>query len=179
VFDEILFKIQYATVFINFAYNIIKQLEPIQKVNVIHLRVESDAIQHWSDMNKHTYNDMTYDKFQKEIEAKYIEMITKYMDRKDKIVILSNSYVNSVIDFLIQNDYNIMIPTKYFEHREKNAIVDLFVSRACNNVFLGCMNKPMNIGSSFSHYISKIIDKSVKKIGINIDYIRDNECVFY
>jgi hypothetical protein len=200
IFEEILLKIQYVDEFKNFSSNTIQKIKPTfnipsklcdisaenslcKKINVIHLRVENDAIDFWSSIN-----NMTYSEFQMQIEAKYIELIKKYMDKRDKIVILSNSSVNGVVEFLVKNNYDIVISEKYFDCREKNAIVDLLVSRVCNNVFLGCINNKIiyfnnfsfiMTGSTFSYYISKLVDKSVKKIGIIIDCINADECVFY
>jgi hypothetical protein len=174
IFEDILLKIKYTNEFEDSAMKTIRKMGIRNKVNVIHLRVENDAITHWSSVN-----NMNYSEFQNAIEAKYIALIQKYMDKNDEIIILSNSSVNSVIEFLIQNDYKIKISEKYFEYREKNAIVDLLVSRVCNNIFIGCINNEIKNGSTFSFYISKIIDKKVKKIGIDIDNITNDECVFY
>jgi len=176
IFDEILSKIHYAKEFENCALATIRKLEPIQTVNVIHLRVEKDAITHWSAVN-----NMSYGEFKDVIEAKYIALIQKYMDKKDKIILLANfeeCMDSSVIDFLIRNDYPVVLSEKFFAYREKNAIVDLLVSRVCNNIFIGCINKQKE-GSTFSHYISKMIGAEVMKIGIDIDSIKTPEYVFY
>jgi hypothetical protein len=206
IFDEILSKIHYAKEFENCALATIRKLEPIfnlrnsyfvstplrlvntrtptatrpaffaQTVNVIHLRVEKDAIKHWSAVN-----NMSYGEFKDAIEAKYIALIQKYMDTKDKIILLANldeCMDSSVIDFLIRNDYPVVLSEKFFAYREKNAIVDLLVSRVCNNIFIGCINKQKE-GSAFSHYISKMVGAEVMKIGIDIDSIKDPEYVFY
>ena len=122
---------------------------------------------------------MDYNAFQLKLESKYIELIQKYMNKDDGILILSNSSVNGVFDFLIRNNYQVLLSDKYFEDREKNAIVDLLVSKNCNNIFLGCINNRIWNGSSFSYYISKILDKNVIKVGIDIDFINNPECVFY
>ena len=145
-----------------------------QKVNVIHLRVEPDAIVHWSKMNK-----MEPDVFKTHIEAKYIELIKKYMNKMDTIIVLSNSIINNVTEFLLKNNYNIFITDKYFEHREQNALVDLLVSKRCNNVFIGCFNNKLKIGSTFSYYITRMVDPSVMKVGIDIDSIKEPEHIFY
>lgn len=174
IFEDILLKIRYTNEFENLAMKTITNMGIQNKVNVIHLRVENDAIKHWSSMNNMNCVD-----FQNAIEAKYIALIQKYMNKNDEIIILSSSSVNGVIDFLIQNGYKIKISEKYFEYREKNAIVDLLVSRVCNNIFMGSIHNETKNGSTFSFYISKIVDKTVKKIGIDIDNIKNEECVFY
>lgn len=178
IFESTLSNITYASEFIHNANQSIHKMPNFRskptKTNVIHLRVEPDAIEFWSKQNK-----LEYTEFQYIIESKYIEMIQKYMDKTDQIIILSNSYENGVFDFLIQNEYNIFMPDKHYDDREKNAIVDFIISKQCNNVFLGCVHNTVWNGSSFSYYISKTLDKSVKKIGINSDSSFSPECVFY
>ena len=75
---------------------------------------------------------------------------------------------NRVINFLKEHNYNYMFCEKFFEGREKNAIVDLLVAKNCNNIFIG------NDCSSFSYYIEKVLDKNVKKVFINLDKIFDD-----
>lgn len=180
VFESILSNITYASEFVHNANQTINQStnfdRKTERINVIHLRVEPDAIDFWSKQNK-----LEYAEFQTIIESKYIELIQKYMNKTDKIIILSGSHENGVLDFLTKNEYNLFIPDKYYEDREKNAIVDLIISKQCNNVFLGCIHNTLWNGSTFSYYISKIVDNSVKKVGINInnDSIFSQECVFY
>ena len=173
IFEDILPHIQYSTQFSNYALKTACKLIN-NKTNVIHLRVEPDAITHWC-----VINGMDYNTFQLKLELKYIELIQKYMNKDDGILILSNSSVNGIVDFLIRNNYKVLLSDKYFEDREKNAIVDLLVSKNCNNIFLGCINNRLWNGSSFSYYISKILDKNVIKVGIDIDFINNPECVFY
>jgi len=172
VFENILNHIQYSPLFTNCALKTASKLIS-NKTNVIHLRVEPDAITHWGRIN-----GMDYNTFQLRLESKYIELIQKYMKKDDEILILSNSSVNGVVDFLIRNNYKVVLSDKYFEDREKNAIVDLLVSKHCNNIFLGCINNRVMNGSSFSYYISKILDETVTKVGIDIDHIYHPECVF-
>jgi hypothetical protein len=65
---------------------------------------------------------------------------------------------NPVIDFLKEHYYSYRFTEKIFEGREKNAIVDLLVSKKCNNVFIGYSE------STFSYYITKCLNETVKKI---------------
>jgi hypothetical protein len=173
IFEDILLHIHYSPLFTNYALNTACKLIN-NRTNVIHLRVEPDAITHWGGINK-----MDYNTFQLRLESKYIELIQKYMNKDDEILILSNSSVNGVVDFLIRNSYKVVLSDKYFEDREKNAIVDLLVSKNCNNIFLGCINNRVLNGSSFSYYISKMLDNTVTKVGIDIDNIYHPECVFH
>lgn len=171
IFEDILNHLHYSPLFTNYALK--KPVSKTNLTNVIHLRIEPDAITHWGRINR-----MDYNSFQLKLESKYIELVQKYMNKDDEIIILSNSSVNGVIDFLIRNNYKVTLSEKYFEDREKNAIVDLLVSKNCNHIFLGCINNHVLNGSSFSYYISKMLDKTVTKVGIDIDHIYNPECLF-
>ena len=174
IFEDILTHIQYSTQLSNSSLITTRKLNKSNRINYVHLRVEPDAITHWSKKN-----GMEYNAFQQKLESTYIKLIQKYMNPLDDIIILSNSAINGVIDFLLRNNYKVLIPEKCFKEREKNAIVDLLVSKKCNHVFLGCINNQILNGSTYSYYISKIIDKTVMKVGIDIDFINNSECVFY
>ena len=54
-----------------------------------------------------------------------------------------------------------MFNQKYFEGRELNAIIDFLVSKQCNNLFIGNFNINESRGSTFSYYITKIINKNI------------------
>jgi hypothetical protein len=119
-------------------------------VNVLHLRLEEDAINHWSGVN-----NMTVEEFRQTLEEKYIDIIKQYVKVSDTNIILSGSTKNSVIDFMVENGYRVMIPTKHFINgRELNAIVDLLISKNCNNLFIGNFNIEKLSGSTFSYFIS-------------------------
>ena len=140
------------------------------KINVIHLRLEDDAIAHWSKMN-----NMTESCFQNIIEIKYTELIKKYINKNDLTVILSNSKKNGVFDFLHVEGYTFITLNKLYEDRELNAIIELLVSKVCNNKFIGNFNFTKLNGSSFSYFISKMLNSNVEKITIDLDQIIDSE----
>jgi hypothetical protein len=151
-FDPILKNFVYSPIMQQSAEQVISRINsevsssPAKKINVIHLRMEQDAIDHWSHLNK-----LSKDQFQQTLQQKYIDLITQYMSPEDEIILLSASFSNGVIDFLEKNHYSYRFVDKFFPGREKNAIVDLLVSRLCNNVFIG------NGGSTFSMYVSKVM----------------------
>jgi len=142
------------------------------KINIIHLRLEYDAIQHWSKMNS-----MNESYFKKYIYIKYITIIRKYINKNDTTILVSQSVSNPVIDFLRENGYRYLINKKFFEDREKNAIVDFLISKNCNSIFIGNFNFFNSNGSTFSYYIAKLLKNNVKKIMIDLDRICDNESV--
>jgi len=179
VFEKILLNIHYQDDYINKSKDVInkfsKEIEDIApRWNVIHLRIEDDALNHWSKQN-----NMDKFEFKTYIENKYIDIIQKYISKTDNNVILSYSLENGVIEFMKSNGYIIHFNNeKYFEYREKNAIIDLLTSKICNNIFIGGFTFNSLTGSTFSYYIGKIIDSSCKKISINLDKITNPEICY-
>ena len=82
---------------------------------------------------------------------------------------MSQSYSNGVIDYLKQHNYSYKLTTKFYNDREKNAIVDLLVSKYCNNIFIGNFNVTNLNGSTFSYYIGKCMKDDVIKLYIDLD----------
>jgi hypothetical protein len=127
-------------------------------VNIIHLRLESDAIQYWSHINNLNEEDFT-----KKLSEKYIEKITQYINKLDKTIILTYNDDNEVINYLKNNEYNYFIHNKIKNNnREVNAVIDIINAKYCNNIFIAVK------GSTFSETISKIIKpKFISWIDIN------------
>lgn len=143
--------------------------EKYSNINVIHLRLENDAIEHWSKMN-----NMDHNNFRNIAINKYIDVIKKYIDKQSITIILSSSLDNPAIQFLKDNNYNIKMTNKYFSsdsERELNAIIDFLFGRLCNNVYIGPGN------STFTQFIIKSINNT-KNILFNFDNINENyiEC---
>jgi len=152
-FLDILIHITYNKLLLDKAKIQLSDVTLTKKVNLIHLRIENDAINHWSVMNK-----MSKENFKIILENKYIQLIQKYIDKNDTTILISSSFDNAVIDFLNKNKYNYFTSKKKpFEYRELNAIVDLIISKKCNNIFIGNFNLNGNNGSSFSYYIYKTL----------------------
>lgn len=121
---------------------------------------------------------MTEDVFKSHIKNKYIDLISRFINKDDSTIILSYSLSNMVIDFMVKNNYKFILTEKQFNGRELNAIVDLLVSKSCNNVFIGAYNFENETGSTFSKYIGTILPVNVKKICIDLDRITgpETEC---
>jgi hypothetical protein len=162
MFDKILTNIPYQSLFNS------DESATTRKVNVIHLRLEEDGIEHWSKMNR-----MAPEAFKSYLELKYIDIITKNLDKNDEFLILTNSFSNVVIDFLRGNGCTLNFVQKRFDAREKDAIVDLLAARKCNNVFVGNFNLKNLNGSTFSYYVAKLLGDGVAKIYIDLDRITD------
>jgi hypothetical protein len=171
MFEIILANIHYINDFLDKSSLILKDININNKVNVLHLRLEDDAIKHWSNMN-----GMSEHHYKEYIENKYIELIKKYISKTDQNIILSNSLSNRVINFLKDNNYVFKFSHKFFEDREKNAIVDLLISKYCNNIFIGNFNVANLNGSTFSYYIGKLI-KNKRQVYIDLDHIYNDESV--
>jgi len=141
-----------------------------QIINVIHLRIEDDGIQHWSKQN-----NMNPNIFKKMLITKYIKMIQNNIQQTDTTLVLTGDTNNDIVQFMIENGYNIMFVDKKFKDyqnaRELNAIIDLIIGKCCNNVFIGCN------GSTFSELLSKYIpdiseNGNVQKITFDLNNLR-------
>jgi hypothetical protein len=113
LFENILMNIRFHPDFVKKADSFIQTIGD-KKTNVIHLRVEDDAIKHWSKIN-----DMSEEEFRCFIENKYIELIKRHIDKKDETIILSSSSINGVIDFFEREGYSYKFTKKHFAGREK------------------------------------------------------------
>jgi len=175
MFNDILTNIHYNSYYLEKSQKIFDHIfEDIDltlqnKINVVHLRIEDDAIDHWSQVNK-----MNKLEFKNILEHKYISYIEKFIDKDEQTIILSGNSTNNVIQFLTENNYNYLLPTKIFNEREKNAIIDLLISKYCNNIFIGNYNFINKSGSTFSYYVSKIINNDNNNIFIDLDDINSD-----
>jgi hypothetical protein len=113
----------------------------LPRINLIHLRMEEDAIQSFSKEN-----NVSSDVFERKMGEKYIELIQRYIDPHDVTLVISGKYDNSVvIDFLSTHQYRFVHSIKRFPEREENAIHDMLFFKLCNHVFIGVYE------SSFSY----------------------------
>jgi hypothetical protein len=115
--------------------------------------------------------------FQNYIEQKYINIIKKYINKKDITVLLTYSTNNNVIHYLKKNEYTYYISPKIEQWgREINAIKDTSIIGLCNNIFIGNFNLKHLNGSSLSYYLINKLNPNVKYITLDLDRITDN-CV--
>ena len=133
-----------------------------EKVNIIHLRVEDDAIVHWSGIN-----NMTPTHFRKVLTDTYIEKISKHIPSDEAIILLSGSVDNEVTAFLRKHSYRYTMFTKQSKYREVNAIMDMIIGKMCNGVFIGAG------GSTFSQLVSNMLERDVgtTRIMLNLNKI--------
>jgi len=162
---------------INFNTNIINKSKEIYNelilknintniINVIHLRIEEDALEHFYkslDLEKEIYKNM--------LIQKYINLIKKHLNKNDKILVLTYSINNEVIDFLKENNYNYIINENKETNREISAIIDLLLGEYCNNYYI-CVWE-----SSFSYTLFSKINKKrgIKALQIELNNLNKNE----
>jgi hypothetical protein len=175
MFDNILSKITFTSFYLSLATTFlkIKNINNTEKINVLHLRLENDAIMHWAKMNK-----MVPLVFQHIIEEKYIGLIKKYINKNEINIILSYSTDNKVIQFLKENNYKYFFTDKLNVGREINASIDLNIGNFCNHLFIGNFNLENISGSSLSYFLInkyKKENRNIKLVLIDLDKIQDKE----
>jgi hypothetical protein len=164
VFDFILRSIRFHSSFISIAKAFTDKIEPGARINAIHLRIEDDAISSLCAISGANKDD-----FQKALADRYIDMITKHVEKTDVNLILSYSTDNAVLDFMKNNGYRFMCTEKdHSMGREKNAIVDTLVAQSCNNVMIANMSIEDSIGSSFSYFVAKRLMDNVKCVMLDL-----------
>jgi len=146
-------------------------------LNVIHLRLEQDAIEHISKIEGKQESEK-----KKELEKKYIEMIEKYIGSSDQerenVLVLTDDYNNAVVDFLSSNPkYNPILFDKKYKFRELNAIRDLLLSEKCNRCFIGVMESSFSYSIMFR--ISKQLDHSSDVSSTEKPDISNLKCVIF
>jgi len=165
-FEDILTHITYNKQYLDISKRQLSDVILTNKVNLIHLRIEEDAINHWSRMNR-----ISKQNFKIKLENKYIQLIQEYIDKNDITIILSSSFDNNVIDFLDKEKYKYFTSENNYKYRELNAIVDFIISKQCNNVFIGNFNFNGMNGSSFSYYIKQNLHSDITYKYIDLDHI--------
>lgn len=133
-----------------------------RSVNVIHLRLEDDAIRHWATMNK-----LPQQEFRARLANNYIRVIKEHIRPRETTFILSGNTNNDVVKFMRKSGYNIRMCPKLSKYREVNAAMDLVVGQMCNRVLISAG------GSTFSHIIRMFHEKEnrVKNVSINLNHI--------
>jgi len=152
------------------------------RTHVIHLRIEPDAISHWSAKNNISKED-----FEKTLCSRYIDTLKTHVLNKncrrpsDRILVLSYSESNPVLDFLKNEEYPYFSFYKdRYRGREWNAITDLVgASNLCNGIFIGNFDLDRVDGSTFSYILYTRLKKKkeVLSILINLDHVYQAPCV--
>jgi hypothetical protein len=164
IYNNIPFHSNYYNLANNLISEITQKLGDDIKINVIHLRIEDDALNHWSKMNN--MNPFLYKKI---LVRKYLYFISKYINKYAFTILLSYNKKNIITNFLNKNGYYYFTKKSDFSSgRECNALIDLLLARKMNNFFIGAA------GSTFSHFINNSVNF---KKSILIDIININNPV--
>jgi len=141
----------------------------------IHLRIEDDAINHWSKIN-----NLDQESFKNKLHEKYKCLINKYF--YGNILVLCND-TNKISEFFINKQYH-CIPQNLKEElsnihlgligREINALIDLLTAIRNHCLFIGNYNNILSRGSTFSHVIMQY---NKKNICIDLDNIESYEVI--
>ena len=158
IYNNIIFKPEFYSISNNLITEIKQKLGDDIPINVIHLRIEDDAINHWARISNINPN-----LFKKALEAKYIYLINKYINKHAFTIVMSYSKNNNVMKYLQNNGYYFFTKKKDLSiGRECNALQDLLLARKMNNFFIGAA------GSTFTHFINNSATfKKVILIDIN------------
>lgn len=164
-FFEIYNNIQFQSHFYNLSNNLISEIHTKLghdiKINIIHLRIEDDAINHWSKRN-----NMNVLLFKFLLVDKYLFLIKKYINKESFTIVNTYNKDNIIIKFLNENGYNFFTKkSNLSDGRECNALKDLLLARKMNNFFIGATK------STFSDFI--LNSASFKKsIMIDLDNVK-------
>ena len=127
--------------FSSFIVNYSKALSFPSQVYMIHVRLEDDALKHWSKMN-----NITIEEFRTKLETWYISTLQTNVPKGSSILVLTGNINNSVWTYL-QKNYTVFYQPKPKIPREFAAAVDLSLAKKCNQLFIGAK------GSTFSDFI--------------------------
>jgi len=164
-FFEIYNNIQFQNHFYNLSNNLITEIHDKLgndiKINIIHLRIEDDAVNHWSKRN-----NMSALLFKMLLVDKYLYLIKKYINKESFTIVNTYNKDNIIIKFLYQNGYKFFTKkSNLSDGRECNALRDLLLARKMNNFFIGATR------STFSDFI--LNSASFKKsIMIDLDNVK-------
>jgi hypothetical protein len=173
MFNNLFGKIIYTDGFYEIVKSINKKFD-ISKMNIMHLRMENDSINHFA-----SFNNLRSDIYKQKLYDKYAESLEKYVDKNNPIYILSHDEYRIAGHF---KDYHFVYTDRKTKDqllmeyygttgRELCAIIDLLIGLSCRNTFIGCHNLKSRRGSTFSYVIAT--HAKCKKILFNLGIIND------
>jgi hypothetical protein len=132
-FINLLRNIPFSDNIVSKANDYFKSFDNTKKINVIHLRLEDDAVQHWGMENN--YKDFSL--YKQNVENKYIDLIKKNISKDDITILICYDYNNNVVKYLNKNKFNYFKTPKFDNNRDVSAIIDMHIGQYCNNVYIG------------------------------------------
>jgi hypothetical protein len=145
----------------------------INKVNLIQLRVEDDAIEHWSQKNH-----LTHEEFRVKLFEHYRYLYDRHFQNEMQNLVLTGAN-QKITDVFYQHQVNKFITVSQdlktsllesklgYSGRELRALLDLLLGLATGVNFIGCHSYFFNRGSSFSWLLAKNMSGKVGLIDID------------
>jgi hypothetical protein len=162
MFFDVLRNIPFNKTIINSSQHIINHLihkNSTNVFNVVHLRIEDDAIEHF-----YAKCNVSKSLLKSIVETKYIKIIKDFFNKDDIIILLTYDMDNAVIKYLKTHHYKFIINDKKDKDREISAINDMLLGEYCNNYYI-CVWE-----SSFSYTLLSRINKKPNVKTIQISY---------
>lgn len=167
-FDSVFNTLKFHPRLVEKAQSILEQLDHKSKINVCHLRIESDAVAHWSKMN-----NMSPEEFQQKLYDLYRKYIAT-IPIKEQLIILTYDTQHPLVE-----EFRSTHTVHTFKHdesgREIHAILDLLIGASCTGTFIGCHNLALKRGSTFSYFLHKMIDPNVTRYFIDLDDLTNDQ----
>ncbi len=134
IFNDIIKEIRFQQFFYDNNFKWFSQRNLVLRpFHTVHLRIEDDAIKHWS-----VQNHMSDDVYRETLENKYIHLICKYCAKNEPIILLTYDENNRVFRDLKANGYEVYVKEKDLSiGREVNAIYDMLLADSTGGVFIG------------------------------------------
>ena len=145
--------------------------------NVFHMRMEEDAVQHWSRMN-----NLTREQFTDALAKQYIHALDAHFEPSVPVLVLSglpNDPSNPVQHHMHMKGYTIIRVCKEgVRGRELQAICDAVATQGSNGVFLGNFNVSRLNGSTFSYLVWQKGSFS-KSVMVDVDRVLEPAAVIH
>lgn len=175
-FHHLLNKIVFHTYFHNIVnkFTVENRIDVMKPVHVIHLRLEPDAIYHWSKQN-----NITPQEFYQVLCNKYIKILSEHhFIKSGTVIILSYTEEGPVFDWLTKNNISfVCIPKNRTHGREWNAVLDIVLAKTyANGVLVGSVDPFRMQGSSFTYFLMHMLNP-VYTILIDIERISEKELI--
>lgn len=138
-------------------------------LNVVHLRIEDDALRHWSRIS-----GIEYIEYKKIIIEAYQTVIYEHIPIGSAIYLatgLESPYEGYELFFQqLQKDYHIQSYKKDFtKGREICALIDYLIAIQCKQIYIGSHTLTTGGGSTFSYAISLKLEPNVKQVLVNLE----------
>lgn len=181
-FDDIVRIVTFHPQFVERAQTYASHLSNLPKLDVVHLKVEHDAVAHYAkflNCEPHVYKDA--------LTKKYISLIDKYLNPSNAVLVLGYGENNDIVQHLIQTHE----PNKVFyvaknadDGREISALIDFLVCEmTCSGTFIGPTNmdriQDTYQGSSFTYALMTRMSNAIQKVGFSPENLAEVESVSY